>query len=39
MEGEGDKGWLKVEEEVRVVVSEPGEDMREVQIRKSNKKW
>ena len=38
MEREGDKGGRKEEEEIRVVVSESGEDMREVQrVRKLNK--
>ena len=38
MEREGDKGGRKEEEEIRVVVSESGGDVREVQrIRKLNK--
>ena len=38
MEGEGNKGRRKGEEEIRVVVSEAEEDVREVQrVRNSNK--
>jgi hypothetical protein len=38
MEGEGDKGGGKEEEKIRMAVSEPGGDMREVQnVKKSNK--
>ena len=38
MEREGDKGGRNEEEEIRVVVSESGEDMREVEcVRKLNK--